>query len=136
MIVFRTNSRARSVITFVIIFLIILVFLSVFAAVNLRPENRIKSEFENLARDYYENIFYENMLSAENYSGNPEKSLAPFRERGLAKISLRQISLSDLSVSDFLLERCESGSTFVRFYPDPPYGRADYHAEYTYSCNF
>ena len=37
---------------------------------------------------------------------------------------------------DYLTKYCDKDATTVRIFPDPPYERTTYHAEFTYSCNF
>ena len=105
-----------------------------------KPENQITSRISALASDYYESTFYENLISSDNYSGNPADALSKYTDYGLSPITLRQLLLNDqvktAEDANYLLEYCDENRTSVKFYPESPYSRTDYHVEYTYSCEY
>lgn len=125
----------------VILIVIGISFLTVIAAViysvMYSPEKIIHAEVKALAKDYYENYVYKDI---EDSGSTPAKALEPYREHGLTPVKLRQILLSDeernIKVTALIEEYCNTTQTTVRFYPDPPYGKTDYHVSYVYSCNF
>lgn len=105
-----------------------------------KPENQISSRITALASDYYENTFYENLITSDKYSGDPEQALSKYTDYGLSPVTLRQLLLNDqvktAEDAKYLLEYCDENRTSVKFHPDPPYSRTDYHIEYTYSCEY
>ena len=130
---------AKKVILFVIIASTIIVCIAIISAILLDPERRVKSNFEKLATNYYENIFYADLITSENYSGDPEVALEKYQTTGIAPVTLRQLSLSDRTdknLTNFMLEYCDTNNTTVTFFPEPPYSKTSYHTEYTFSCNF
>ena len=93
-------------------------------------ENVTKRKVEELARDYYENYYFE----------KNEKDVSKRAEKGIGKISLRQLVLFDngrhLDMSEELSEVCDTSATSVNIYPEAPYEKQNYRVEYNYSCNF
>ena len=133
------NNFARKYLLILIPCLAIIIALAIACTFIFSPERQSKSELEALARNYYENIFYQNMLDSNEYSGDPAKSLEKYKDSGLTSVSLRQLILlnEDKNVStNYVLEYCDQKQTSVEFYPEPPFERTSYHVEYTYSCNF
>jgi hypothetical protein len=96
------------------------------------PEFLIKKRIENITSDYYENYFYDSVPDHE--------ALDFYKDIGLAKINLRQLLLySDRKHAtslDFFAKYCSLDQTNIKIFPEAPYGRKDFHVEYTYSCNF
>ena len=139
---FRNSIRdltAKKVILSVIIAVTVVVCVGIISAIFADPERRVNSGFKTLAANYYENIFYADLTASENYSGNPEVALEKYRATGIAPVTLRQLSLSDRTdknLTDFLLKYCDANNTVVTFFPEPPYEKNSYRAEYVYSCNF
>ncbi|MBR3249011.1 hypothetical protein IKF89_03225 [Candidatus Saccharibacteria bacterium] len=137
---YRYAVTSKNTITIVIVIAAILVFIAVICSVLLNPERQVKLKFEALATNYYENIFYTNLINSKNFSGSPQKSLEKYTETGLSPMTLRQLILHDADATkdtaDYLLKYCDENETRVTFYPEPSYSKTAYHAEYTYSCNF
>lgn len=134
-------SVVKNLTVVVIVIVTIIVIVMVVCSLILRPSHQVPSKIETLASNYYENVFYQNMLNSPNYSGDPEKALAPHAARGLSPVTLRQLILNEhLALSsteaDYLLKYCDEEATSIKFYPDPPFSRTAYHTEITYSCNF
>lgn len=137
---YRYAVTSKNAITIVIVIAAILVFITVICSVLLNPERQVKLKFEALATNYYENIFYADLLKSDNFSGNPQKSLEKYNQTGLAPITLRQLILHDdaatKDTADYLLKYCDENETYVKFFPEPSYSKTSYRIEYTYSCNF
>lgn len=96
------------------------------------PEFLVKHKIQNIADDYYQNYFYDSI---------PEKEgLSHYTETGLSRISLRQLLLySDRKYDDttnWFKKYCDLDKTNLKFYPEEPYNRTNYHVEYSYSCKF
>lgn len=133
-------SLVRKFILFLIPLMIIIIVISIIFANIFKPENQIKSHFEALSTQYYEDVFYEEVIHSDNYTGDPTKTFEKYKDIGLAPITLRQFMFHDeTNISDsinYLLQYCDETTTKVKFYPEPPYDKKSYRAEYTYSCNF
>ena len=141
----RKSSRyssitAKKISIVIIIAVSLIVGIATLASIFLQPERQVHQKIASLASNYYENVFYEKMLNSDQFSGDPAKTLAPRAERGLAIITLRQLllqdQLADTETANYLLKYCDENSTSVHFYPEAPYSRTSYRAEYTYACNF
>lgn len=130
----------RNIILAVIIAVTIVVCGSFIASIFLKPERLVPQQIEALATNYYENVFYENMLNSDQFSGDAEATLSEYSIRGLAIITLRQLLLQDeaatADVADYLRNYCDENATTVHFYPEPPYTRTAYRTEYNYACNY
>ncbi len=133
------NLTAKKVVLSVIVTVTVVVCVAIISAIFADPERRVNSGLKTLAADYYENIFYADLTTSENYSGNPEIALEKYQTTGIAPVTLRQLSLSDRTdknLTDFLLEYCDANSTTITIFPESPYSKTSYHAEYFYACNF
>ena len=112
----------------------IVTFFVVFTILSLKPEGSIKRQIEAIAADYYENYFYPKLTS----SGT--KNLNRYTSSGFARVSLRQLLLFDneryKKSAPLITKYCNENKTFVQFFPEPPFNKNNYHAEYHYSCEF
>ena len=138
---FKFSATSARNITLVIIIIAALAVCTTFiASILLKPERLVPPKIEALATNYYENIFYEKMVTSDQFSGDATATLEKHHERGLAIITLRQLLLQDPPITDdeanYLRQYCDENKTTVHFYPDPPYTRTAYHAEFNYACNF
>lgn len=133
-------STVQIIIFTVIIVTIITVIVSIVIIPFLKPENIIKNDTETLASNYYENYFYEKLTSSKNFSGNAEKVLKKYKERGLAIVRFRQLtSYGSGKYPDkvkTIKDSCDENRSYVIFYPEPPYEKTSYHIDYSYACNF
>lgn len=96
------------------------------------PEFLVKRKIESIVDDYYQNYFYDSVPEHDN--------LSYYTESGLSRLSLRQLLLySDRKhqdSQDFFSRYCSLDKTSIKIYPEEPFSRNDYHANYTYSCKF
>ena len=110
------------------------------ASAYFAPEKIVEREMTKMAKDYYENYFYENYTKNYLSSGNTEK-LERLEKNGFPYVYLRQLLHYDDnkyadSAPNFRYEgyTCDTNKTRVTLYPVAPYGRTDYRTEYHYSC--
>ena len=135
------DSFSRTIILCIILIVtIIIIAATIFAAV-FTNENRTKLTISDIAADYYENYFYENLLKSEEFQkNNPGATLEEYQEKGLSPLTLRDLLLYDdqkhYNQHDFLTKFCDENKTLVKFYPESPYERNSYRTEFVYSCNF
>ena len=102
------------------------------------PEQIVINRINTIASDYYENYFYED---ATKQSTKPlTEILSIYESAGFSPVSLKQILISsNLSRSDtanYLSAYCDIEDTLIWFFPNPPFGKTDYHVDYRYSCTF
>lgn len=133
----QRKTLAQKTIITIIILAIITVTASVICGLVFDTEYKIKNRISQLASEYYENYFYHNISESND---NPAEALKRYTDTGLAKVSLRQLVLSNPNISndekDFLYQHCNENSTSVQFFPESPYDEKSYRTEYTYSCKF
>ena len=130
---------ARKFILIIIPIMIIIVVIAVACIFIFNPEQQVKSKLNDLASEYYENVFYENMLNSNEYSGNSAKSLAKYESTGLTPMKLHQLILLNENTSvdtDYITDYCNDEQTTIKYYPKPPYSKNSYEIEFTYYCNF
>ena len=99
-----------------------------------QPQASVERELESLAKDYYENYYYDTV-------NEPETALAEFAETGLPTAYLRKLLAFDngrhaasAEVFDSAGYKCDTNKTGVKIFPEEPYGRTDYRVEYKYAC--
>lgn len=136
------RTFAQKLILVTIIMTIILVILAIVSSFLLQPERLVKSRLSAIASDYYENHLYANFENSPQRADitDLDEFMQKYATHGFARVSLRQLLLYDnekyTSDADYLLTYCDANTTYVKFYPDPPYDRTSYHFEFTYSCAF
>ena len=134
------SAFARKFLLFLIPIMTVLVMAIMVSTILFNPEHQIKSKLSALASSYYENYFYTNLESSDQFSGNAEKALQKYETNGLPPVTLRQLILankaSDSSEAAYLTRYCDDEATVVQFYPESPYTRISYRVAYAYSCNF
>ena len=128
-------------ITFGVIIISALVLVGNIAAnAYFTPEKIAHRELEKIAKDYYENYFYDNYTANFSDSERNEK-LAKISKNGFPHTMLRQLLLYDdgkhaNSAPNFRYEgyTCDTNKTYVIYFPEEPYGKTDYRVEYHYDC--
>jgi len=116
----------------------LMVILATFSAFFFTPERVVKDKVETLAKEYYENTLYENIV---NSTTKPlDEVMKKYAEKGFSRIFLRQLLVLSSSThpdySSIITSYCNENLTSIVIYPDAPYGKSDYHIEYDYSCKF
>lgn len=139
----KSSNFSRNAILSVIILAMLVVILCVLMQVFVDKESTVKHKIEEISADYYENYYYDSInkdTSTDSEENLPSNILEKYHERGLVIVPLRQLLLFDnrrhLDSAALLTEYCDENTTYIRIYPDPPYGKKDYHVEYNYSCTF
>ena len=131
---------ARKFVTWGVMISSVMVVVSVFVAVYFNPEAVAHRKFEAMAREYYEDYYYDKFMAGivdEVF----ESKMATFEQTGLQPVLLRQLLLYQNGKNAEMKKYFETGSfscdrntTSAKFYPVAPYGRTDYTVEYNYSC--
>ena len=134
----RVDTRptfARKLILMVIVLAIVLVVIMVACTILLNSERVTKGTIEGMAKDYYENFLYPSVAETSGVDG-----VAKYEKRGFTSVALRQLLFYDgqknADKAEAVLKYCDENGTKLRFYPDAPFGKSDYHIEYTYDCEF
>ena len=131
------KNPAKKIIITVITLVALAVVITLIHVWNFDTKYQVEAKIADLTTVYYEDYFYPNI-----FSGNVNMSdvLGEFKDSGLTPVSLRQLILSNPSVSSseakFIRDYCDENSTSVQFFPEPPYEKDSYHAEFTYSCKY
>ncbi len=140
----KKNAAKLKSIKGTIIVVIILAMLTVILAILISffytPENIIKSKIETIAADYYENYFYQDIVSYKTTQAQLEKTMKKYEESGFSRVTLQQLLLYDsqkhADATEILKKYCDESATYVQFFPIAPYGQKNYRVDYYYSCDF
>ncbi len=125
----------------VICLCLVLVLGNMIAHFIFDPERAAKREMESLAKDYYENYYYDN-FTANIPEDELEIAFMTYADYGFPPVYLRQLLLFDDerhadSRSYFTGQYfCNTNHTAVTFVPHAPYGKTDYTAKYEYECEW
>ena len=130
-----------SVITITTISVVAISVYALFGTRSTDNTSTIEAYISSLAADYYENYFFPDLESSIHEHGTSDISevLSKYTDTGFSKVPLRQIlfhTTQDGSITDTISDRCDVNTTFVHFFPEPPFVATSYHATYDYSCNF
>lgn len=142
----KNHQKLSSPVPIIILIVIILASIAVIIAFLFSAFTDTKSSVEakiaSLTKDYYENYLYEGIVDSESISDQQvfEKTMQKYAENGFGIIRLRQVlhysAEKSSSESDYVASYCDENKTYIKIYPEPPYKRDSYRAEYHYSCNF
>ena len=142
----RTSSHSdtfvKKIILGIIFAAMLVVVIAVVCAFLLNPQKRIQAEIPQLAAEYYEDYFYENLTRSPQFKdpNNFNTIMEKYNTYGLPPIRLSDLLLyaneKNADHRDFLTKYCDENSTIIKFFADPPYGKKDYHTDITYACNF
>ena len=126
----------KSVLTIIILAMLV-VTLALLLAYFLKPETIVKSKMSAISTDYYENYYYPQIV--EQSSKPLPEILEYYSTHGFSQVTLRQLLLIDnernKDASD-LKNYCDENATYIQIFPEPPYGKNNYHIDYHYSCTF
>ena len=136
---FPSEPFARTFSTIAIIACLFLVFFNAGAHIILDPKRVSMNKIEELARDYYENYYYDSFVSSipeEDF----DTAFITYSEYGFPRVYLRELLLFD----DGRHEKdrayfdgeyyCNTNHTSVTILPVFPYGKKDYEINYNYDC--
>lgn len=136
------SSSAKKISLIIVCSAMALVVLALIILPFVKDENLAKSKIDQLARDYYENYFYDDYTNSAKFQQleNKEETMQKYSERGFSRLTLRQLILQDYDknaeTATFLREICDENKTYIQFFPEAPYTKTSYHTKITYSCNF
>lgn len=130
-------SRKASIV--IIVVCVLAVTVATLAVLLNSSERTAKGRIESVARDYYENYFY-NHFTKSIPAADFESVMEKYTEHGFSEVPLRQLLFynggKNADLADELGKYCDLNATSVRFVPEAPFGKTNYHADYKYSCNF
>lgn len=136
----RKNSTTtiKNVIITVIILAMMIVILVVLSFVFNNPEHRVKGIINELVADYYENDMYKSIADVNKTDAKIKSVIEKYKETGFSNVPLRQILLhkNDAETIEFVTKYCDENKSVIKYYPDEPYGKTNYHTEIYYSCEF
>ena len=133
-------ATERKFTTIGIIVSTVMVGVSVFVAVHFNAEAVAHRKFEAMAREYYEDYYYDKFM-AEIDPEVKEERLKMYEVTGFQPVLLMQLLLyqnGKYSSYKGYFEKdgfsCDKNKTSAKFYPVAPYGKYDYTVKYDYSC--
>lgn len=138
----RKQFPVQRIIILIIILNFILITIALVVSFIFTPENLTKSKLDNLAKDYYENYLYQNIINSDSFKEKNDLKITfeKYETIGLSSVTLRELFLykdhPDQETIDYIKEYCDDNKTNVTFYPKPPYEKNSYEMEFFYSCNF
>ena len=144
----RSFHLAKSTILTVIGLLMLVMILATFFWIIATPEFLVKKQIDDISADYYKNYFYPAILDSNQikkaeisaHSEDINRIFGTYKDTGFSRLTMRQLLLYDnqkhIGAMSELAKYCDLDKTLLKFYPDAPYGEADYHINYTYSCKF
>lgn len=129
----RFAPLARCITIVVIVLSTLLVAFNVFASSFFDPRAIVDRELSSLAKEYYEDYLYKNLVGTRTGDAIGEE-LKRYKDAGVSNTYLRQLLLYDSgrrqdAASHFNHKgyTCDRNQTYVKYYPEPPYGKKDYH---------
>ena len=129
----------RTVVVFVAI-CITLVTINVVASSYFNPETVVNREITALAQEYYEDYLYQNLIGDRTGDAIVEE-LKRYDTVGVNNTYLRQLLLYDSGrrkgASGYFDQpgfTCDRNKTYIKYFPDPPYGKKDYHFDIKLVC--
>lgn len=136
----KTSDRSAKIIAIILICVaVVTVAVAVAARIFFSPENLAKRELEKIAKDYYENYYYEGFVLRDGE--DPYVRAKEIQEVGTASVELSQLLLFDnerhAESGKYFSQKnytCSKKTTTVKFYPVAPYGKTDYKVVYKYDC--
>jgi len=131
-----TTVFSRRVVTGQIVVSILAVVWMVFANAYFSREAIAIRTLDYLAKDYYENYFYDKFLGDREVD---EASFEDYAKTGFLRVSLRQLLSFDgarHSDSEPDFYDCDKKTTVVKFTPVEPFGRRDYVLEARLDCGY
>ena len=131
---------ARKFVTWGILISSVMVGLSIFVAIYFNPLKVAERKFTAMAREYYEDYYYDKFFGAMTEEGRAAK-LETFSTTGLQPVLLRQLLLYQNGKNagmkkyfDSKTFKCDRSKTSAQFFPVEPYGRTDYEMKINLEC--
>lgn len=131
---------AKRIAVGIIIVCSMLVALNVAASAYFNPKTVVEREISSLDEEYYEDYLYNNLVGDRTGDAIKEE-LKRYKNAGVSNTYLRQLLLYDsgrrkeagsyFDQKDF---KCDRNKTYIKYFPDEPYGKKDYHFEIKLVC--
>ena len=138
---FPSEPLARGFATATIFLCIFLVLFNLVSHFIFDPQKVAERELASLAKDFYENYYYDNFT--ENLSDDQfATAFLTYSEYGFPKVYLRELLLFDNGRHEAARAYfdgqyyCNTNHTAIQITPYAPYGKTDYNVTYTYECNW
>lgn len=144
----RCNNRNVKIMRLISLLIVVICLTVVVAAIlvkkNVTHSNLANQKMEELARDYYENDFYQRFIRdhvAVGEENNLEKFFEKYTQVGFSPVKLRKLlDYSDKNNKDmqkyFSHEgfSCNTNNSFVVIKPVAPFSSKDYELTITMNC--
>ena len=128
----------NSILTVIILSTMIIILVLLFMTFS-DPERIIKSNIESYATDYYENHLYQEIATTSS-SDSIAEIMQKYATIGFSPVPMRQLlvySNNDQNeITSIISSYCDIGDSYIKFFPNPPFGKHDYRIEYHYACTF
>ena len=138
----KTISPIPLTVLIIIIIVSIVVAIAFLFSAFTSTESIVKDKISALTKNFYENHLYVGIANSNNSADRNtfENTMQQYAEDGFGIIRLRQILHFNSEMSahekDLITSYCDENRTYVKIYPESPFGPESYRAEYHYSCNF
>ncbi len=136
----RDSVFERRFVSIGVIVSAIMVAVSIFVTVYFNPARVANRNFEKIARDYYENYYYDKLTQSSSSEAELEEIVGKYEESGFAPVLLRQLLLYNNKKNSEYEKyftgsyKCDKNKSSAKFYPEKPYGRTDYRLEVNLQC--
>ena len=135
-------TQERRLVTIGIIVSVAMVGVSLFVAICFNSEAVAHRKFEAMAREYYEDYYYDKFFGTMTEEGKAAK-MEIYEKTGLQPVLLRQLLLyqngKNAEMKKYFETKdgfsCDRNATSAKFYPVKPYGKTDYTVEFNYVCS-
>lgn len=131
---------AKRIVGVMIVICATLVLLNVAASAYFNPKVVVERELSALAEEYYEDYLYDNLIGGRTGEAVGEE-MKRYKDVGVSDTHLRQLLLYDSGrrreASGYFDQdgyKCDRNKTYVKYFPEEPYGRKDYHFEVKLAC--
>ncbi|MDO4889502.1 MAG: hypothetical protein Q4A25_02325 [Candidatus Saccharibacteria bacterium] len=131
---------AKRIAVVIIAFCSVLVLLNVAASAYFNPKTVVEREISSLAEEYYEDYLYGNLVG--NRTGDAiGEEMKHYKDIGVPNTYLRQLLLYDSGrrkeASGYFDQKgfkCDRNKTYVKYFPEEPYEKKNYHFEIKLVC--
>lgn len=140
---FPVAGKVRIVVTVLVIVCVAIVFADLFATKYCTPDKVAARKLEAMARDYYENYYYDKFVASIPADTTLEEAMSNYTSGGFAKVYLRHLLLHDNEKNqgneryfDTVSYICDKNETAIKIIPIEPFGKKDYTITYNFACNY
>lgn len=137
------NDPVKKIITVCVVLCAVIVLFSLILNTYYEPSKVVERKIEEIARDYYENYYYDKFVSSIPEGKTLEDAMSEFQESGFSQVLLRHLLLFDngrnskySSLFDSGRYVCDRNTTSIKITPKLPFGKKDYEISYSLSCNY